>query len=226
MCKEDMHETRWNCCCNQGPQGVPGLQGPQGVQGVPGAQGIMGPQGMQGPQGLQGPAGKDCTDNGNCCCQRYLNVFSDQPQAKGAFGSATDTILFNQQLAISAGDFDITQMGTTGEIKFLKHGVYHIGFEIQARVQPPIPIPVPSWAIAIFINGLVVHGSEFSGFSQAASDDTSHLSSTIVIEVQANDVLTVKNISTNPLSMDPSTIGIAIPSCTASISVMCAKELP
>lgn len=227
MCKDDMNQM-WDRCCLQGPQGVPGLQGPQGIQGVPGAQGAMGPQGVQGPQGMQGPAGKDCDCNETktCCCQRYVNVFSDQNQFKGAFGSPTDVILFNQQNAVSAGDFDLTQMGITGEIKFLKHGVYRIRYEVQGRVQPPIPVPIPSWAVALFLNGSVIPGSAFSGSTQAANDDTMHMSSAVIVELQANDVLAFRNISTNALAMDPKTLGIALPICTAALSIICVKELP
>lgn len=42
----------------QGPQGKEGLQGPRGPQGVQGPQGVEGKQGIQGPMGLKGDQGE------------------------------------------------------------------------------------------------------------------------------------------------------------------------
>src|SRR6188508_1449035 len=124
MCKEDVSRDYHHKCCEQGPQGVPGLQGPQGIQGVPGPQGIPGLTGMQGPQGLQGPKGdpgKDC-DCTQSSSMAYANIFATVPQVITAYSTATDMVLFDSQNAVSAGDFDLSQMNISGDIKFLKHG--------------------------------------------------------------------------------------------------------
>lgn len=69
-----------HCCCEQGPQGVPGTQGPQGIQGPQVLQGAIGQTGMQGPQGLQGAKGDPGKD---CDCSKssvYINLFSESDQ--------------------------------------------------------------------------------------------------------------------------------------------------
>jgi len=215
------------CCCLQGPQGVPGLQGPQGLQGVPGPQGIPGAAGMQGPQGLQGLPGKDCDCSGECnCCERYLSVFSDVAQTIAANGNPNDMVLFNKQSAMSAGDFDVSMMGTNGQIKFLKHGIYHLAWQLQARVTPPIPDPVPSWSFGFWINGLLVPGSIYSGFTQAPGDDAAHSTSDLILEIKAGDVLLLRNTSISSVNLNPSVTGSVFPITIASINVECLKALP
>lgn len=224
MCKDDMHDYRR--CCEQGPQGVPGLQGPQGIQGVPGAQGVPGQTGSQGPQGLQGPKGdpgKDCDCTGLDI--PYANVFASQVESIGPNGSATDMVLFDKQNAVSAGDFDLTSMGTNGEVKFLKHGVYEIHWILQARVAPPIPSPVPSWSFGLWLSGVLVPGSTYSGFSQAPSDDTCHCSGEVTIEVQAGDVLKLRSASSNALLLNPSQNGSLFPITIASLNISGLKKL-
>src|SRR6185503_14498430 len=186
MCKDDMHHDhrKCQCCCEQGPQGVPGLQGPQGIQGVPGAQGAAGQMGAQGPQGLQGPKGdpgKDCD-----CSQsmsRYANVYASNAQIVNAYNNPGDQVLFDKQNAVSAGDFDLSQMGSSGDIKFLKHGIYHLAWLLQARITSPVPVPVPSWSFGFWLNGVLVPGSIYSGFTQAPGDDACHSSSEVIIEI-------------------------------------------
>jgi hypothetical protein len=165
MCKDEhkFHE----CCC---------LQGPQGVQGVPGVQGIPGQTGSQGPQGLQGQKG----DPGRCDCEEhmlpYANVFSSKIQLIAPYnvGQIGDQVLFESQNEVSALDFDLTMMNSTGEIKFLKAGVYQLQWQAQAKITVPVPIPVPSWALSFWINSALVNGSVASGFTQAPGDDASH----------------------------------------------------
>ena len=126
MCDEN------KCCCIQGPQGVPGLMGPQGPQGVPGVQGAMGSQGIQGVQGLQGPAGKDC-DCPDAFQEPYLNVFATAAQIIQPFNvpALADQVIFDAQNANSGAlDFDLSQMNISGDIKFLKHGIYHLQWQL------------------------------------------------------------------------------------------------
>jgi len=221
MCKEDKH----NCCCVQGPQGVPGLQGEQGIQGVPGAQGSMGPQGVQGVQGLQGPAGIcDCDEHGRCnCCESYLNVFAISPQLLSAFGGISDTAYFQSSNAITAADFDISQMGVDGSVKFLKAGTYIINFGAQGKVSQPIPSPVPSFSMALWLNNAIVPGSTVSGFTQAPDDDTLHITSEVIIDVPVNAILKLRNASSNGMSLTPDSIGIMFPVTIASLTVHCVK---
>lgn len=226
MCKEEGYEK--NHCCLQGPQGVPGLQGEQGIQGVPGAQGIMGPQGIQGVQGLQGPAGIcDCECDGtDChCFESYANVYANPPQILTAFGGASDAVLFQGQNAITAADFDLTMMSINGSIKFLRSGTYYINWGAEAKVSQPIPVPVPSFSFGLWKNGVIVPGSTLSGYTQAPGDDTIHISGDVTIDVLANDVLKLRNASSNGVDLTPNTTGIIFPVTVASLNIHGLKKI-
>lgn len=227
MCKDDMNHHEC-CCCIQGPQGVPGLQGPQGIQGVPGAQGIPGQMGAQGPQGLQGPPGKDCEDHHqDCnCCESYANVFASPPQILAAFGTGLDAVLFQGNNAVVAADFDLSMMGIDGSIKFLKSGVYVINWGAEAKIQPPIPQPTPSFSFGLWLNNIVVPGSVVSGYTQAPNDDTLHIDNEVIINVSAGDVLKLRNASAFIIEMAPNTVGIVFPVTVASLNIYCVKKLP
>ncbi len=234
MCKEETshsHKRECECCCIQGPQGVPGLMGPQGAQGVPGVQGAMGAQGIQGVQGLQGPAGKDCEcPEKPCDCPQepYANVYASVAQVVAPYnaGAVSDQVLFDKQNAVSAVDFDLTQMGTTGDIKFLKHGIYHIQWQLQARIVPPVPDPVPSWSFGFWLNGVLVPGSIYSGFTQAPGDDACHSTGDIIIEVQANDLLRLRNTSVSAVNLNPNVTGSVFPITIASVNIEGLKLIP
>ena len=215
----------WHRCCEQGPQGVPGMQGPQGIQGVPGVQGVSGQTGSQGPQGVQGVPGQDCdcTSKG---AMPYANVYATVPQIVKAYSNAADMVLLDAQNAVSIGDFDLSGMNTTGDIKFLKHGVYHISWLLQARITAPVPTPVPSWSFGFWLNGVLVPGSIYSGFTQAPGDDACHSSSEIIIEVQAGDSLKLRNTSVSDVNLNPNVTGSVFPITIASINIECLKMLP
>lgn len=231
MCKENMnydHRDHKKCCdCKEGPQGVPGLQGPQGIQGVPGAQGAMGPQGVQGPQGLQGPPGKDCEPNTDCdCCQIYANVFSIIDQSIQQFGSPNDYVKFEQNNLVSS-DIDISGANSTGEILFLKNGHYAICYYVEASLLPPFPAPVPSWAFALFKNGVQVPGSSFGGFNQSPDDDIENASGQVMISVLAGDKLKLRNIVTNQgVFLKAFHPELAFPVTCASLNIHCLKSIP
>ncbi len=219
MCKEEIRHNHHKCC-EQGPQGIPGSQGPQGIQGVPGAQGAMGPQGIQGNQGMQGEPGKDCECHDRAC-ESYANVYATVPQTISKFGDPVDYVMFNGMNAVSAGDFDLTNVNALGEIKFLKSGIYNMSWLISAKITPPIPAPVPSWAFGFWINGGVVPGSVFSGFTQAPDDDASHSSGEVIVQVNAGDILKFRNAS--PSSVD---ISAAIfPITIAAVNIKCVKSV-
>lgn len=227
MCKEDMYDHKR--CCEQGPQGVPGLQGPQGLQGVPGAQGIPGQTGLQGPQGLQGPAGKDCNggDGRDCkCCESYANIWAQPPQILGPFGSATDSVLFQFINAVVAADFDLSMMSVDGSVKFLKAGVYRINFGAEAKVSQPIPLPVPSFSFGLWKNAVLIPGSTISGYTQAPGDDTIQITGEVMIQVAANDVIKLRNASSIGIDMTPNTVGIVFPVTVATLNINCLKLLP
>lgn len=224
MCKDDHNHMP---CCLQGPEGVPGLQGQQGIQGVPGAQGSTGLSGAQGPQGLQGIPGKDCDNSGRDCCElRYANLYASLPLQIGAYASATDAVTFDAQNAVSAGDFDLSAMGSTGEIKFLKHGIYNIQWILQARITPPIPTPVPSWSFGLWLNGALVPGSIYSGYTQSPDDDAAHSNASVIIELKAGDSLKLRNTCVSMVSLNPIVTGSVFPITIASLVIESLKMLP
>lgn len=203
-----------------GPQGQIGQNGSQGAQGPAGAIGAIGPQGIQG---IQGPAGKDCEDSG---CDRYFSTYSTIAQVIGAYSSGTDTVKFDSMNSFSVGDFDFTQSNISGDIKFLKHGIYHLAWQLQARITPPVPNPVPSWSFGFWLNGILVPGSIYSGFTQAPGDDACHSTGDVIIEVKAGDILRLRNTSVSSVNLNPSVTGSVFPITIASINVECLKALP
>lgn len=212
----------------QGPMGPTGPQGPVGSDGVPGSIGPQGPQGIigpQGPQGIQGVPGKDC-DNEGCCFDSYANIFASIAQTIQPYNTAGDSVLFDKQNAITASDFDLSAAGTTGDIKFLKHGIYHIQWQLQARITPPVTNPVPSWSFGFWINGVLVPGSIYSGFTQAPGDDACHSTGDIIIEVKVNDVLRLRNTSISAVDLNPNITGSVFPITIASINIEGLKALP
>lgn len=230
MCNDNKNHDRWDhkkCCdCQEGPQGVPGLQGPQGIQGVAGPQGNMGLTGLQGPQGIQGAPGKDCEPHpGNHCCESFANVYGSPPQIIAAFGTGADAVLFQGQNAVSPGDFDLSMMGVDGSVKFLKSGIYVINWGAEAKVQPPIPSPTPSFSFGLWLNNVVVPGSVISGYTQAPNDDTLHIDNEVIIQVIAGEVIKLRNASAFILDMSPNTIGIQFPVVVATLNIHCVKSI-
>lgn len=203
-----------------GPQGLPGVAGPQGPAGAQGSIGPAGPQGVPGPQGPVGPAG---SGNGP-----YASVFATVPQTIQPYNApgVADMVKFDSQDSVSAGDFDLTQMNVTGDIKFLKHGIYHLAWQLQARIAPPIPQPVPSWSFGFWINGVLVPGSIYSGYTSSPNDDAAHSTGDVIIEVQAGDMLRLRNTCVSPVVLNPNINGSVFPITIASVNAECLKLLP
>lgn len=226
MCKEESHRKDC-CCCIQGPQGVPGLQGEQGIQGVPGPQGIAGQTGMQGPQGLQGIPGvcsdEQCHGHGCKCCESYCNVWAQPPQILGPNGAANDAVVFQFQNVVTAADFDLSQMSIDGSVKFLKSGVYSIAYGAEAKVSQPIPVPVPSFSFGLWKNNVLIPGSTISGYTQAPGDDTIQINGQVMVDIVANDVLKLRNASSNGVDMTPNTVGIVFPVTVSTLNIHCLK---
>jgi len=211
MCKDSTHEG--GCCCEQGPQG------PMGVQGI---QGSTGPQ---GPQGIQGVPGKDCEGRDCKCSYAYCNVYSLTKQIKGAFGSASDTVLFDSQASVSP-EFDVSAKNSTGEIKFLKHGIYSCDWIAQANITPPVPSPVPSFSFGFWLDGVLLPGSVNSSFTQSPNDDNTHVSGQVIVEVAAGQKLILRNASASSVTMNPLPSGSVFPIANASLNIVLVKELP
>jgi len=226
MCKEDMHYDR-KCCESCDCEGPIGPQGPRGPEGAMGPQGSQGPRGQMGPKGDKGDPGKDCD-----CSQEnalpYANVYASVAQLIQAFNAPAiaDQVMFDAQNAVSAADFDLSQMNVNGDIKFLKHGIYHIQWQLQARISPPVPNPTPSWSFGFWLNGVLVPGSIYSGFTQAPGDDACHSTGDVIIEVKANDMLRLRNTSVSIVNLNPNVTGSVFPITIASVNIECVKLIP
>jgi len=155
-----------------------------------------------------------------------LNVYGSIPQTIGAYASPNDAVLLNQVNAMSAGDFDISNAPLTGAVKILKHGIYHLQWELQGRIAPPVPTPVPSWSFGFWVNGILVPGSIYSGFTQAPGDDACHSTGDVIIELKAADILMLRNTSISVVLLNPNVTGSVFPITIASVTVVCLKELP
>lgn len=220
MCKE--HDQNYHrdcpCCCEQGPQGSIGMQGPQGIQGVPGAQGAQGPTGMQGnagPQGPKGDAGKDC-DCSQTQVVPYMNLYSNVDQHLPLFGDANDGIKF-AGTNTATPDFDISQANVNGDIKFLKAAKYLIGYGANGRLEAPFPAPVPSWGTGLFLNGALIPGSVQAAFSQSPDDDSLCINNQVIISINANDIIKLRNVSLHGISLKSVDADLAFPVASANI---------
>jgi hypothetical protein len=182
-------------------------------------------QGLQGTQGIQGEKGDCCDQMDGCCCDAYANVYASISQIVTAYNTAGDTVLFDKQNVVSATEFDLSAMGTSGEIKFLTHGYYHVAWQLQARITSPVPFPVPSWSIGFFLNGALVNGSIYSGYTQSPNDDAAHSTGDVIIEVKAGDLLKLRNTCISNISLNPFVTGSVFPITIASINIECLKKL-
>ena len=226
MCKEDMNHTKhmWHrdcpCCCEQGPQGPAGLQGPQGIQGVPGSQGVPGPTGLQGPQGLQGPKGDKGDPGKDCVCNNaYINLFSESDQDLSAFGAGSDFAKLDKTGVMTA-DFDISLAASQGIVKFLKAGVYQIGWDGNGHLAAPFPGPVPSWGLGMWKNNVFIPGSAIAGFSQSPDDDAEALAAIFNVTMAAGDTIQIRNVSTFPIVLKGIHPELVVPMTSASFTAL------
>jgi hypothetical protein len=194
------------------------------MQGIPGVQGIQGPAGPKGEPGICTP--DQCHGQGGARCEIYANVYATQPQIILPYGNPVDYVKFDAQNSVSAGDFDLTAMNITGDIKFLKHAIYNISWELQARVTTPIPTPVPSWSFGFWMNGVLVPGTIYSGYTQSPNDDAAHSNGEVIIEVRPGDMLKLRNTSVSSVNLNPNVTGSVFPITIASINIQCLKALP
>lgn len=201
-----------SCICPQGSQGPQGIQGPAGT-GAPGPQGVPGPQGAQGVQGQAGPQGP--------CCQSpsgqvsVLNAYSTRDQTIPSL----EVCLFEHLNVFTSASFDVSQIGITGEITFLKSGNYLLSWTAEGQLTPPFPDPVPAWSLSFFLDGVNVPGSCFSGYTLYPAELTDNTGGTVVVNVNAGQVLKLVNTSTLPISLISTIPGSLFPETSISIVI-------
>lgn len=194
-----------DCICPPGPPGIQGIQGVQGIQGLPGA---------IGPQGPVGPQGPCCTTTPSASAVASLYSLVDQQLLPES------PVLFENSSLVTAGAFDISLASSTGEITFLRSGIYSVTWRVSGDLTPPYPDPVPVWSLALFLDGVPVNGSCFAGFSLFPELLSSNGASNIVIMVTVGQKLTLKNTSLLPISLVASTPGSSIQPISATLAII------
>ncbi len=116
-----------------GPQGIQGPQGLTGLQGSTGTGGAIGPQGATGPAGQIGPQGPCCSSTTTTSSAASLYSLLDQSILPGS------SVLFENTGLVTPIDFDLSLVATTGEITFLKSGIYNISWRADGLLTPPLP---------------------------------------------------------------------------------------
>lgn len=207
---------------SQGQQGPMGPQGASGSNGQMGAQGPQGPQGIpgaQGSQGIQGVPGKDCADS--CCTRWYAECYSLKAQTIASLG--TPILEFSPIVSVA---FDVSMAAISGEIKVLKHGIYFVNWGVDGGLTPPFPFPVPSWAFGVYRNGVLLPSSTSGSFTSSPDDVTTHCSADFEVELMAGDIIKLVNISSLPINVVSSPLGVLFPIAAARINIFQLVGLP
>ncbi len=157
-----------------GPQGADGAIGATGADGAAGPDGPDGPTGADGPAGATGATGADGPAGPAGGLSEYAYIYNLDLETV-----AIDApILFDLNGAISPG---ITHAPGSGEINLANAGTYKIAFSVSG-VEPN--------QMALFINGAVVPGAVY-GSGAGTQQNTGQA----IIEVSANDILSVRSYS-------------------------------
>lgn len=195
----------------QGPIGPMGPQGPTGPQGDAGVQGDIGPMGPDGPAGQdgldgstgpEGPAGQDGLDGDTgpigpqgpmgpagttVAAQFYALMPNDN-----AFTVASNTdVEFPHAGPSTAGGLIV---GSGGYFILVGTGVYQITYRVPAT---------EAGQLAVTRNGVVV---DYTVAGRATGTTT--ISSTVLIDGQAGDIITIRNVGFVALTITPFAGGI------------------
>ena len=165
------------------------------------------------------------SQHGKCeCCETHANVYASKQQTIAPYASPIDYVVFDQINSISSADFDLSMMGTTGDVKFLKSAIYNIQWVLQGRITPPVPNPVPSWSFGLWLNGILIPGSIYSGFTQAPGDDACHSTGSVLIKVNSGDSIKLRNACVSSIDLNPNVNGSVFPITIASLVIVCVKN--
>jgi hypothetical protein len=120
----------------------------------------------------------------------------------------------------TVADYDLSLAGTTGQITFLKSGIYSINWRAGGLLTPPFPDPVPSWSLTLYLDGAPIPGSSFAGFSLFPDEFTTNVPATTLISVQAGQVLTLQSTSILPVSLIADSTGLIVQPTSAAITIV------
>lgn len=193
-----------------GPQGVTGKDGESGSAGKAGPRGPAGLQGLAGPRGVQGEAGPQGITGG-----AVASLFSLANQSV----SPGEVVLFEGVNSVSFQTYDVSLAATSGRIVFLESGIYNISWEVEGKLTPPFPNPVPGWGLALYLDEVPVLGSCFPGFTQAPSGQAVHAGGRIAIEIVKGQTLTLQSVSVLPISLVSTNVAESLSTVSASIMI-------
>jgi hypothetical protein len=128
-------------------------------------------------------------------------------------------VTFENTNAIVSADYDTSLASTTGQITFLKSGIYSIGFTVEGQLTPPFPSPTPAWSFSLYLDGLSVPGACFSSFTLFPDELTTTAAGTVIIPVNAGQVLVLRSSSTLPVSILSNVPGSIIPVTSVSLVI-------
>lgn len=194
----------------QGPRGERGLQGHQGHQGRPGIQGVSGVQGMAGPQGLQGEMGPQGVAGGAVA---GLYSLADQLLPSGG------VVVFEGANTVSSSSYDVSAASSSGQITFLKSGIYNISWGVEGKLIPPFSNPPPAWALSLYLDGVPIPGSCFPGFTLSPNGSSAFAGGRIAVAALAGQVLTLQSVSNLPISLSATTVGVFVPTISAFLVI-------
>ncbi len=194
----------------QGPRGEMGLQGPQGLQGRTGPQGVSGIQGLAGPQGIQGEMGPQGVTGGAVAS---LYSVLDQSLASGG------VVVFEGANTVSSSSYDVSAASSLGQIVFLKSGVYNISWGVEGKLTPPFSNPPPAWALSLYLDGVPVPGSCFPGFTLSPNGSSAFAGGRLAVAALAGQVLTLQSVSNLPITLSATTVGVFVPTISASLVI-------
>jgi hypothetical protein len=160
------------------------------------------------------------------CCQGlvdFVNVYSNLDQTIAAFGNPGSNVLFELANEVSS-DFDITMAATTGQITFLRTGVYLMSFSVSGLLVA-FPFPTPLWSFGLFRNGTLIPGSVFSSFSLAPDIILTSAASSCIVQINAGDVVTLQNTTIAAVNLISTAFGSAAPVNSTSLNVTLLQAL-
>ncbi len=123
----------------------------------------------------------------------WANVYSIIPQILNVYSGVKDYTTF--ECCNSVKDIDISNASFLGEIKIIKDGTYKISWQANGSLQPPIPNPINSWTLGLFINDKFVEGSGSVAFVSSFNNNLSYTSGSLILNLKFGDIIKLKNLS-------------------------------
>jgi hypothetical protein len=131
---------------------------------------------------------------------------------------------FFELVSATTTDFDVNLAPITGDITALKKGYYSVQWEVDGMLTDVI-FPPPSWSFGIYINGLLVASSTSGSTTLSLEDVVTNNSGSSIFLLNAGDVVSLKNISLNAVSLVSNPVGTAQPVASARLNIILLTDL-